>query len=72
MNDLIVYKPLTEAITYDKEKLYKSCTKEEFAKLRANNESIYFDVSDVYVVSSQIKKWENADPEDVVIAWETK
>jgi hypothetical protein len=72
MNNLITYKPLTEAITYDREKLYKSCTKEEFTRIRAENESIYFDVSGAYVASNQIKKWEDADPEDVVIAWETK
>ena len=72
MNDLITYKPLTEAVTYDKEKVYKSCTPEEFTRIRADNESVYFDVSGVYIASNQIKKWENADPEDVVIAWETK
>jgi len=72
MNSLIEYKPLTEATTYTGEKVYKTCTPEEFLEIRAKNEAIYFDVSKRYVASAHIKDWTQADPEDVATAWETQ
>lgn len=72
MNSVIIYKPLTEATTYNGEKLYKTCTPDEFLQIRATNEAIYFDVSKRYVTSAHIKDWIQADPEDIATAWETQ
>lgn len=72
MNSLIVYKPLTEAITYTGERYYKSCTPEEFHRFRSDNEALFFDIDKRYVASAHIKEWKQADSEDVAIAWETK
>lgn len=71
MNSLIIYKPLTEAITYSGERYYKSCTPEEFLEIRATKEAILFDIPKKYVASAHVKEWIQADIEDVAIAWET-
>ena len=71
MNDLIEYKPLTEAITYSGDRYFKNCTPDEFFDIRSKKETIYFDISKRYVASAHIKEWLQADQEDIAIAWET-
>ena len=65
------YKPLTEAVTYSGDTYYKSCSVEEFAQMQTQAETLYFDVSKTYVKSAHVKEWREADPDDVLIAWET-
>ena len=70
-HEIIEYKPLTEAISYSGEKYYKTCTPAEFTKLRAENESLYFDISKRFVASAHIKDWWEADPQDTIFEYET-
>lgn len=71
MNGVIVYAPLTEAITTTGDSRFKACSVEEFTRIQAENETIYFDISKTYCRSERIKEWREADPEDVAIEHET-
>ena len=67
MNNLIEKIKMTEVVDYQGEKYYKWCTKEEFANIQAKNETIYFDISQVFLKSSAIKSWRDADEEEILI-----
>jgi len=72
MQSITEYVPLTEAVSTTGDKYYKSCSVEQFSKIQAEAETIYFDVSKTYCRSERVKEWRQADPDDVMVEWETQ